>query len=122
MAPASCVHDLHPQRLRLVPTAPASCAHSAPALSPNCPCLAPKLPVSCIRTAHVLRLCINKDTLVHKVFIPSSFSKIFTILSIEVLAVCKETIRFLACRDSFPILILKFCLSTLSQPTITQDF
>lgn len=114
---SACV--LRPWRLRLAST---SCIHSAHVLRPQCPCLESELPVSCVRTAHVLRLCINKDTLVHEVFIPYSFSKIFTILLIEVLAIRKETIRFLAFCNSFPILILKFCLSTFSQPSITQDF
>ena len=43
-----------------------------------------------------LYLCINKDTLRFPI-------KILTILLIQVLAIRKETIRFLAYRDSFPI-------------------
>ena len=52
----------------------------------------------------LLYLAINEETPFRDVFIPS-FSRIFTILMIELLALCKEIIRFLAYCDSFLILI-----------------
>ena len=58
----------------------------------------------------LLYYAINEETPFRDVCIPS-FSRIFAILTIELLALCKKIIRFLAYCDSFPILI-KFLNST----------